>query len=161
MLEQQVTECKNSAHQNSSKSYCPSLRPQISKNDHNFSFSPAAPMSFPKGRGEKVTHCLQTTEVSLIRRSTTPFYIFHLISRILLTYINDGSKYTFVKFFLQVIGVSIVFDIDSFDYLITLSHKTFEKQPSHFYCLVVKIHNTQYSNTHTRCEEDRRAPRSR
>ena len=108
-----------------------------------------APMSFPKGRGGKVTHCLQTTKVSLtlIRRSTTPFYIFHLISRILLTYINDGSKYTFVKFFLQVIGVSIVFDIDSFDYLITLSHKTFEKQPSHFYCLVVKIHNTQYTHT--------------
>ena len=106
-------------------------------------------MSFPKGRGGKVTHCLQTTKVSLtlIRRSTTPFYIFHLISRILLTYINDGSKYTFVKFFLQVIGVSIVFDIDSFDYLITLSHKTFEKQPSHFYCLVVKIHNTQYTHT--------------
>ena len=36
---------------------------------------------------------------------------------------------------------------DSFDYLITLSHKTFEKQPSHFYCLVVKIHNTQYTHT--------------
>ena len=131
VLEQQVTECKNSAHQNSSKSYCPSLRPLVSKNDHNFSFSPAAPMSFPKGRG--VTHSLQTTVVSLIRRSTTPFYMFHLISRIFLSYINESSrsKYTFVSSFFKLSE----FRNDSFDYLITLSHKTFEKQPSQCYLL--------------------------